>query len=119
MDFQTSVKTCLIKKYLSFNGRASRSELWYFTLFIFIFYLAIPLLGIMAPPNFVSIVSFLFGIAILMPSIAVWVRRLHDINKGGAWFLITCIPLIGCVFAIIWGCTAGTPGENRFGSQPL
>lgn len=118
MDFQTAVKTCLVKKYMDFNGRATRSELWYFILFLTIISAAL-FVGEAISPTFFGILYILFWISTLIPGIAVWIRRLHDINKSGVWFLILLIPLAGLVFAIIWGCEKGTDGANNFGPDPL
>jgi uncharacterized membrane protein YhaH (DUF805 family) len=111
-----------LRNYFTFSGRASRSEFWFFTLFcilvvnlgsvgdLFLFNaLAQEGLG----PIFV-----VSNLALLVPGIAVSARRLHDIDRTGWWLLIT-LTIIGNIWLIIWWCTKGTAGRNRFGSDPL
>lgn len=118
MDFQAAVKKCLLKDYMNFSGRASRSELWYFVLFLFIINFAIGVASTFSE-GFFGVIYGLFWIGTLLPSIAVWVRRLHDIDKSGAWVILILVPFIGLIFAIIWGCQKGTAGSNNFGPDPL
>jgi uncharacterized membrane protein YhaH (DUF805 family) len=61
----------------------------------------------------------LFGLATFLPGLAVAVRRLHDIDRTGWWILLALIPLVGAIVLIIWYCTKGTDGPNRFGPNPL
>jgi uncharacterized membrane protein YhaH (DUF805 family) len=67
----------------------------------------------------ISPLNSLASLALLLPSLAVAVRRLHDIDRTGWWILLWFIPIIGWIILIIWHCTAGTPGPNRFGQDPL
>jgi uncharacterized membrane protein YhaH (DUF805 family) len=106
MNFQDSVKTCL-SKYVDFKGRASRSEYWWFILFSFILQIVAQLIN----QNLVAVVA----IALLLPSLAVLVRRLHDIDYSGWWALLLLVPLIGPIVLIIFAATKGTVGPNRFG----
>ena len=64
-------------------------------------------------------IGVLVDLALLLPSLAVGVRRLHDIDKSGWWLLIVIIPIIGWVLLLVWVCTKGTLGPNRFGPDPL
>lgn len=118
MDFRESVKTCLVKNYINFNGRAPRSELWFYLLFLFIVNMCLSLGTLLIPYLFV-VLYYLFNILTILPSVAVWVRRLHDINRDGAWVLLLLVPVIGQILIIIWGCERGTEGSNRFGPDPL
>ncbi len=97
-----------LQKYAEFNGRARRSEYWYFVLFSviigFVFGLVCGMIGM-------PMLSNLFSLAILLPSIAVGVRRMHDIDKSG-WFIL--IP----IYNIILACTEGTSGDNEYGADP-
>lgn len=93
MTFGESIKTCF-SKYATFEGRASRSEFWWFALFTF---LASAVLGIVSEP-----LSGLFSLAVLLPSLAVGARRLHDINKSGWLLLLWLIPIIGWIILIFW-----------------
>ncbi len=66
-----------------------------------------------------TVVSPLFGLATFLPSIAIGVRRLHDLDRSGWWLLLVFIPLIGAIVLLIWYCAKGTAGPNRFGPDPL
>lgn len=110
MDFMTAVKTCF-SKYVTFEGRASRSEYWWFTLFNIVGQLV--LLAVFAP------IGIIFALAVLLPSIAVVVRRLHDVDRSGWWYWISLVPLIGAIVLLVWFCSKGTTGPNRFGHDPL
>ena len=113
MTFTESVSTCL-KKYFVFEGRASRSEYWWFQL-------------IVSPSYFISEVldneiSFFFlGITLftLIPAISAGVRRLHDTNRSGFFLLISFIPIIGGLVVLFLLIPVGTKGKNRFGPDPL
>lgn len=109
MDFMTAVKTCF-SKYADFNGRATRSEYWYFFLFNFI-------VGIVL--GWIPFLGWLVSLALLVPSLAVAWRRLHDIGKSGAFYLFILIPLVGWIFVLIWLCKETQPGDNQYGPQPL
>ena len=114
MDFTSAIKSGF-SNYTNFSGRASRSEYWYWFLFTVIVNLCASfidqILGI-------YIVTSLAGIALIIPGLSMIWRRLHDIDKSGAWFFIgfTCIGLIPL---LIWHLTKGTTGPNRFGPDPL
>jgi uncharacterized membrane protein YhaH (DUF805 family) len=102
--------------YVNFSDRACRSEYWFWTLFVVI--ADIVAFGIDAAIG-MQIVSSLFGLAVLLPGIAVVIRRLHDLDRTGWWIFIWFIPLVGWIILLIWFCTRGTDGPNRFGPDPL
>lgn len=109
--------------YANFSGRARRKEYWMFILFnmIFAFLLAIAggLLGeMLGNPELGMSLYGIYLLIIIIPSIAVLVRRLHDIGKSGAWFFITFVPLIGGIWLLILMCTEGVRGENQYGVDP-
>ena len=110
-----------LKKYAVFSGRSRRKEYWYFFLFnliiAFILGLIEGLAGI-APETNQSILAILYQLAILLPSIAVGVRRLHDTDRSGWWLLIGLIPIIGAIVLIVFFVQDGTPNGNRFGENP-
>ena len=106
------------KNYASFWGRASRSEFWFWQLFIFLGGIGAIVLDLIVPTQN-NVVSGLFGLATMVPSLAVMVRRLHDINCSGWWLLFGLVPLVGVILLIVWWCSEGTHGYNRFGADPL
>ncbi len=115
MNFKESVTTCF-QKYVDFDGRASRSEYWWFYLFYFVSYIGIAILDSMITGG---IIAVLYSLALMIPSITAGVRRLHDTDRVGWWMLIALIPLVGVIVLIIFLAHKGTPGENRFGPPPV
>lgn len=107
MDFMTSVKTCF-KKYFDINGRASRSEYWWFFLFVFIIS-AITL-------NISFLLNGIISLLLICPSFAVQIRRLHDDDMSGWFVLLHLIPFIGTLIILYFMVTEGTKGPNRFGN---
>jgi len=115
------------KKYADFQGRARRSEYWLFWLFCFIVGLVIGVLrlatgGMEAMQSgrldAMGVVNLLFSLAVLIPSLAVAFRRLHDTNRSAWWILIAFIPILGWIALIVFYLLPGTPGPNRFGPDP-
>ena len=116
MDFQTSIKTCF-NKFAVFSGRASRSEFWFFVLFGFLggivaAIIDVMILGYSFEEN--GPINLIFSVALIVPSISVAARRLHDINKSGWWQLLW-ITIIGGILLIIWHATEGENKKNKFG----
>ena len=141
MEFKEAVKICLTQKYCCFKGRASRSEFWWFCLFTLIMNFVVALLGSLLPA-LGSIVSAVQALWLLLPTVSVSTRRLHDRNFSGWWQalpLAATLPAVaGAVLEANWllmlaGCAAGlaslwllifyalkgTAGPNRFGPDPL
>ena len=120
MSFTESIGTCL-RKYVDVNGRGSRSEFWYFQLFLVVLTI---ISGSVDSAVFGSelgetgIVSNVVTLGTLLPSLCVTVRRLHDVNKSGWWMLIA-LTCIGLIPLIIWEATKGTSGSNEYGDDPL
>ena len=111
-----------LQHYADFTGRARRSEYWYFVLFNFIVSILIGLslggiAGRLNVPALVYLVH-LWSLAVFIPSLAVSVRRLHDIGRSGWWLLLSLIPLVGAIILIIWHCTDSQPGANQYGPNP-
>ena len=120
MSFTESIGTCF-RKYVDGNGRASRSEFWYFQLFLVILYTVSSWIdSAVFGTGFEErgLVDSVVTLGTLLPAITATVRRLHDVNKSGWWILIgfTCIGLIPL---IIWEATKGTSGSNEYGDDPL
>lgn len=108
MDFGTSISTCF-KKYVDFKGRASRSEFWWFALLYYVVYVAgIFLLGE---------IGGLAVLALVLPYLAASVRRLHDTNRSGWWFLLS-LTGIGVLVLIFFWASDGDQGENEYGARP-
>ncbi|MCB1311315.1 MAG: DUF805 domain-containing protein [Sedimentitalea sp.] len=126
MSFTEAVRTCF-SKYVTFSGRARRSELWWFVLFVSVCGLILSVLDSAlfgataseAGSGEVAALSAIFSLATFLPSISVAVRRLHDLDRSGWWYWIVLIPLIGWIVLIVWYATRGTEGPNRFGPDPL
>ncbi len=117
MGFVDAVKVCLTKKFATFTGRASRSEFWWFTLFHWLCAAAASLLGnLFGGFETASAMQGLVSLALLLPALAVFVRRMHDINKSGWFYLLIFIPIIGWIILLIWLCRPSDQGPNRFGA---
>ena len=121
------------KKYVTFKGRASRSEFWWFILFSFLCMIASAVVGGLIDPGTVAtesgtgsvsveVNSPVIGIVMLLfilPQITVTVRRLHDIGRSGWAYFVAVIPLVGAILLFIWRIKKGTDGENKYGADPL
>ena len=111
-----------LKKYAVFSGRSRRMEYWYFVLFNIIVSIVLGaidgLLGTRGSYAGAGLLSGIYGLAILIPSLAVTVRRLHDIDRSGWWIFINLIPLIGAIVLLVFALSEGTPGNNRYGPSP-
>ena len=132
MNFGSAIKSGF-NGYFNFSGRSSRSEFWWWLLFYNIlaagnFPALIFLLDqlpaymnnfLFEDENVIVVLFFIIPVGLLLPSLAVQVRRLHDLDRSGWWILISLIPLVGAIILLVWACTKGTEGENRFGSDPL
>ena len=121
MNFVEAVSSGF-RNYVNFSGRAIRSEYWYWTLFATV---VVAVLGVIdqllypgARMGAFSIVDMIISLALVLPGIAVSVRRLHDIDRTGWWVLLG-LTAIGVLVLIYWACQRGTIGQNRFGSDPM
>ena len=128
-----------LKRYATFTGRAQRKELWMFVLFVILVTLALSVvdsvLGLggstrtdssAVPGQYAyaahtsgGVLTTIFSLGVLLPNLAVQVRRLHDTDRAGYYLLVSFIPLVNLVLMLIWGCQAGTRGTNQFGPDPL
>ena len=120
MNFPTAVKTCLAK-YATFGGRASRSEFWYFQLFVALVLVVMVGLAAVEPRTrpAVGVASCVFYLLVWLPTLAASVRRLHDRNRSGWHYLWVFVPFFGGLVVLIWHCQKGVAGDNRFGPDPL
>jgi uncharacterized membrane protein YhaH (DUF805 family) len=101
------------KNILTFNGRASRSAYWWFSLFLFIIGIAVGVIVAVASGS--RGIQYSFDAVGFVLGIALQVRRLHDINRSGYWAFIGLIPIVGAIVLLVFACQPGTPGPNRFG----
>lgn len=112
----------VLKNYATFSGRARRKEYWMFFLISALISIVLTLLDILLGTYSVEyeagLFSGLYSLLILIPSIAVVVRRLHDTDRSGWWILISLIPLIGVIVLFVFICLDSQPGTNRFGANP-
>jgi uncharacterized membrane protein YhaH (DUF805 family) len=115
MGFGQAISAGFIK-YFNFHDRACRSEYWYWTLFTIIVGIVAAIID--AKLN-TQLVSGIFNLVTFIPSLAIAVRRLHDIDHSGWWILLSFIPLIGIIVLLVWFATKGADGPNRFGPDPL
>jgi len=108
-----------LKNYVGFSGRARRKELWMFVLFNIIFSAVAGIIDyiIFQDSNF-KVIGTLYSLGVLLPSLAVSVRRLHDTNRVGWWIFLGLIPVVGTIILIVFYATNGQQGDNRFGPDP-
>lgn len=111
----------VLKKYAVFTGRARRKEYWMFALFNIIVAVVLGIvdgaLGLSVGGG-MGLLGSLYALAVLLPGIGVSIRRLHDTDRSGWWLLIAFVPVIGAIVLLVFMVLDGTPGENRFGSNP-
>ena len=117
VTFKEAVENALTRNYCNFSGRASRSEYWWYVLFTAILGCIISAI-FYSNPDTLNIVSGVVNLALLLPSLGVGVRRLHDIGKSGWWLLIGLIPLVGAIILIVWFCTDSQRTPNEYGPVP-
>ena len=110
MGFKEAIVS-VFSNYVNFEGRARRSEYWYFVLLNLIVGVVLGIIGLKA-------VSGIYSLAVLLPSLAVTWRRLHDTGQSGLCILIGLIPLVGEIILIVWCATDSQPGDNRYGPNP-
>lgn len=117
MGFGEAIQS-VFSKYATFSGRARRSEYWYFVLLQVI--VTAVLNGLYSATESVafSAILVLFDLALLVPSLAVCWRRLHDIGKSGGYYFFILIPLVGWILLLVWMCQDSQPGANQYGPNP-
>lgn len=121
MTFKEAVYN-VFSNYTNFSGRARRSEYWYFTLFNIIVSMVLSLLMRLTAGSFMfglfRLVEVVFSLAVLIPGLAVVWRRLHDIGRSGAWYLLILVPFVGVIILIVWLCRDSQPDANQYGPCP-
>ncbi|MCB1044125.1 MAG: DUF805 domain-containing protein [Acidobacteria bacterium] len=106
----------VIKKYAVFTGRARRKEYWMFVLFNIIIAFVLGFVeGLVGGPG---ALAMLYSLAVLIPGIAVGIRRLHDTDRSGWWLLIGLVPIVGGLILLYFMVIDGTPGSNQYGPNP-
>ena len=121
MTFGQAIKSGFTH-YVTFSGRAARSEYWYWTLFVLLVTIGAGIIDRSIFDFDEATTTGVFGplssLIFFLPGLAVSVRRLHDLDRSG-WWMLLIFTLIGIILLIIWDCIKGTAGPNRFGPDPL
>ncbi|HMJ31878.1 MAG TPA: DUF805 domain-containing protein [Xanthobacteraceae bacterium] len=107
------------RNYVGFSGRAARSEFWYWILFTVLVGIVTSIIDFGVLSSNLTPFSSIWSLVTFLPSLAMGVRRLHDTDRSGWWWLLSFIPLIGIIVLIVFWCFEGTRGPNRFGPDPL
>ena len=115
-----------LKQYADFSGRARRKEFWMFVLFNMIFSIALCVLDVIFgtsagssdAPFAMGLFQGIYSLGVLIPGLAVCVRRLHDIGKSGWYYFIVLIPIIGSIILLVWFCKEGERNSNEWGEDP-
>lgn len=119
MSFQDAVRVCL-SKYADFSGRARRSEYWWFVVFTAVVTTVASVIDALIGTGFgaTGLVQALASLALLLPSLAVGVRRLHDVGQTGWWVLLVIIPVLGALILILAFFIRDSAPDNRYGPSP-
>lgn len=111
----------VLKNYVGFSGRARRKEYWTFLLFNILIGIVLGIIeGIVgiAPESDTSVLAAIYALAVFLPALAVGVRRLHDIGRGGGWLLIGLVPIIGVIVLLVFLAKDSQSGDNEYGPNP-
>jgi uncharacterized membrane protein YhaH (DUF805 family) len=112
----------VLKKYATFTGRSRRKEYWMFVLFNLIIAFVLGFIdgfaGLQVGKSGLGVLGSLYGLAVLIPGIAVGVRRLHDTDHSAWWLLIALIPLVGAIVLLVFMVQDSQQGKNRYGPNP-
>lgn len=120
MNFSEAIQSGF-QNYVNFSGRAQRSAYWFWALFAFLVSVAAAIVDSILfgfKPEGINIIQAIVGLALLLPGLSVSIRRLHDRDHTGWWFLLIFTG-IGAILLLVWFCMKGTDGPNRFGPDPL
>jgi uncharacterized membrane protein YhaH (DUF805 family) len=106
----------VLKNYATFSGRARRKEYWMFVLFSFLISIVLSVVdSVLGSPG---IIGGLYSLAVLCPSVAVSIRRLHDTGRSGWWILVALIPFLGWIYLIYLQASEGEAADNAYGANP-
>lgn len=112
----------VFQNFTNFNGRARRSEYWYFQLFNWVLPIALFLLGLLSQVGAILVlawvITFLYGLVCIIPGLALTCRRLHDVGKPGSYMFFWLLPIAGEILMLVWTLQDSDPGENRYGKNP-
>lgn len=126
MTFSQSIKS-VFSKYADFSGRATRSEFWYFYLFTFlvgmVYFFAVITTAVTSGVNsaaltYIQAIYAIYALGIMIPSLALTVRRLHDTGHSGWWIFLNLLLVIGSIVLFIWYITDSDPDTNEYGDNP-
>jgi uncharacterized membrane protein YhaH (DUF805 family) len=109
-------KLVVLQRYAKFDGRAGRSEFWWFVLANLIISAVLNILGNVT--SLFTVLAVVYSLGVLIPGIAVAIRRLHDTDKSGWFLLLALIPIVGFIILIVFYAMEGTPGPNKYGAGP-
>lgn len=130
MGLSEAVKS-VFSKYATFQGRASRSEYWFFYLFNILLEIGLLIVGLilgaivgkgtgaLAGMGIAYVLLCIYGLIAIIPSISVFVRRMHDIGRSGWWYWIALVPLVGAIVLLVFLLTGSNRGDNQYGPEPL
>ncbi|MDX6263155.1 MAG: hypothetical protein QOH84_4843 [Kribbellaceae bacterium] len=115
--------TDVIKKYVVFSGRARRKEFWMFTLISVIISIVLSIIDRILGTSYGynnsnGVLQSIYGLLVLLPSIAVSIRRLHDTGRSGWWYLINLVPCVGWIVFLVFAIQEGNAGDNEYGPDP-
>lgn len=112
----------VLRQYVDFQGRARRTEFWMFTLFSVLISIVLGIIdglaGLQIGAIGIGVLGLIYSLFVLLPSLAVTVRRLHDTDRSGWWILIGLVPFVGIIVLIVFEVLEGSRGGNRFGQDP-
>ncbi|MFC5451064.1 DUF805 domain-containing protein [Paenibacillus aestuarii] len=106
----------VLQNYVGFSGRARRKEYWMFTLFSAIIGIVLTILELVVGLR--SVLTGIYSLAVLLPSLAVTFRRLHDTGRSGWWILIGLIPIVGSIILLVFSCLDSDSHDNQYGPNP-
>lgn len=121
----------VFSKYATFQGRASRSEYWFFYLFNILLEIGLLIVGLilgaivgdgtgaLAGMGIAYVLLCIYGLIAIIPSISVFVRRMHDIGRSGWWYWLALVPLVGVIVLLVFLLTGSDRGDNQYGPEPL